>query len=310
MDLPPSSSFARASHDPKTQTRTLSIADAATARVIVRVRDTSQTVGDNVLGEVELSMAGLVAAEHGMAAALLPDNFDGFDCLPSERPSRRGANSSDPPQSEQKRGEVAERGQTSKRLRFGQHGEAERTDGGRQAPASTVQTDIVKPCGVEAWFPLFVPSQHGGSRERELAGEVRLSCRFLSTDFMLQRELTAGADEGDNGPVGALRYALERRPGRLFLTIRCCRALPKAMIGERAPLVEARLRQGGWKCSTRRQAGLNPTFNETMAVEVLWTPQDFSSPELILEVKDRALGGGLLGELMVKESTSQGFLTG
>ncbi|CAN0577961.1 unnamed protein product, partial [Ectocarpus sp. 12 AP-2014] len=82
----------------------------------------------------------------------------------------------------------------------------------------------------------------GGSREREVAGEVRLCCRFLSKDFMMQREITAGADEGDNGPVGALRYALERRPGRLFMTIRCCRALPKAMIGERAPLIEARLR--------------------------------------------------------------------
>ncbi|CAM9887167.1 unnamed protein product, partial [Hapterophycus canaliculatus] len=277
------------------QTLTLSIADAATARVIVRVRNAAQAVGDNVLGEVELSMAGLVAAEHGMAAAALPDTPGCFDLHPPERQSGCDVSTGDTSGAEKKNA-------AAKRFPYREHDDAEKSDGGRRGPAATTQPDRVKPCGVEAWFPLFVPSQHGGSRERELAGEVRLSCRFLSTDFMLQRELTAGADEGDNGPLGTLRYALERRPGRLFLTIRCCRALPKAMIGERAPLVEARLRHGGWKCSTRRQAGLNPTFDETMAVEVQWTPQDFSSPELILEVKDRALGGGLLAAVRVAVS--------
>lgn len=256
-------------------------------------------------------MAGLVAAEHGMAAAALPDKPDFFDRRPPERQSGgRGVTSSETPAAECRSAAGARGGDTPKQLRDEEHDDAERSDSSGRTPAATVLPDAVKPCGVEAWFPLFVPSQRGGSRERELAGEVRLSCRFLSTDFLLQRELTAGADEGDNGPVGTLRYALERRPGRLFLTIRCCRGLPKAMIGERAPLVEARLRHGGWKCSTRRQAGLDPIFNETMAVDVLWTPQDFSSPELILEVKDRALGGGLLGESRVKCPTSRGISAG
>ncbi|CAM9425194.1 unnamed protein product [Scytosiphon promiscuus] len=286
-------------HPVWSQTRTLSIADAATARVIVRVRNAAQAAGDNVLGEVELSMAGLVAAEHGMAAAVLPDESDAFDRYPSERVSDLSGNQSETSSAEWKGAGAAEKGENPRRLQHTELDGSEMHDSSRKAPNVTVQPDKVKPCGVEAWFPLFVPSQRGGSREREFAGEVRLSCRFLSTDFMLQRELTAGADEGDNGPVGVLRYALERRPGRLFLTIRCCRALPKAMIGERAPLVEARLRHGGWKGSTRRQAGLNPMFDETMAVEVQWTPQDFISPELILEVKDRALGGGLLAAVRV-----------
>lgn len=283
------------------QTRTLSIADAVTARVIVRVRNASQVVGDNVVGEVELSVAGIIAAEHGMAAAVIPKP----SCPEAE--SSSGANDESTSLAGQKHKGVArrvDRDTTRKKNRSatGKFADAELPDSSsktRGEPVVPAQPAKVKPCGVEAWFPLFVPGRQGGSREREQVGEVRLACRFLSTDFMLQRELSAGADEGDNGPIGALRYKLERRPGRLFATIRCCRALPKAMIGERAPLVEARLRHGGWKSSTKRQVGLNPTFNENMVVEVLWTPQDLKSPELILEVKDKALGGGLLATVRI-----------
>lgn len=268
-----------------------------TARVIVRVRNAGQLNGDNVLGEVELSMAGIIAAEHGMAAAALRETSGRLEHPPGE--SSFGQGTGRPPSAGEKRKGVAARGDkiaTRTKRRFDTEEPAE-----NELPESTrwLNPDNIEPRGVEAWFPLFVCGRQGGSRERELVGEVRLSFRFLSADFMQQRELTAGADEGDNGPVGALRYKLERRPGRLFFTIRCCRALPKAMIGERAPLIEARLRHGGWKCSTRRQVGLNPTFNENMAVEIMWTPQDLKSPELILEVKDKALGGGLLAAIRV-----------
>ncbi|CAM9397599.1 unnamed protein product, partial [Ectocarpus fasciculatus] len=273
------------------QTRTLSIADAATARVVVRVRNVNQVLEDNVLGEVELSLAGLIAAEYGVAAAALPGFSSRLEHPPGGSSSRVSPDK-----------DVASARQQLAGNSYGSdsegHVDTEPFPGHKREPSgqNPICRHKIKPCGVEAWFPLFVSGRQGGSREREVAGEVRLCCRFLSTDFMMQREVTAGADEGDNGPVGALRYALERRPGRLFMTIRCCRALPKAMIGERAPLIEARLRHGGWQCSTRRQTGLNPVFNENMAVDVLWTPQDFNSPEVILEVKDKALGGGLLGE--------------
>ncbi|CAN0202108.1 unnamed protein product, partial [Ectocarpus sp. 8 AP-2014] len=277
------------------QSLTLSIADAATARVVVRVRNVNQVLEDNVLGEVELSLAGLIAAEHGVAAAAALPGFSGrLERPPSGSSSRVSLDK-----------EVASARQELADNRYGSdsedHVDTERFPGRKREPSgkNPVSPHKTKPCGVEAWFPLFVAGRQGGSREREVAGEVRLCCRFLSTDFMMQREVTVGADEGDNGPVGALRYALERRPGRLFMTIKCCRALPKAMIGERAPLIEARLRHGGWQCSTRRQTGLNPVFNENMAVDVLWTPQDFKSPELILEVKDKALGGGLLAAVRV-----------
>ncbi|CAN0312812.1 unnamed protein product, partial [Ectocarpus sp. 6 AP-2014] len=276
------------------QSLTLSIADAATARVVVRVRNVNQVLEDNVLGEVELSLAGLIAAEHGVAAAAALPGFSGrLERPPSGSSSRVSLDK-----------EVASDRQELADNSYGfdseDHVDTERFPGRKREPPgkNPVSPHKIKPCGVETWFPLFVAGRQG-SREREVAGEVRLCCRFLSTDFMMQREVTAGADEGDNGPVGALRYALERRPGRLFMTIRCCRALPKAMIGERAPLIEARLRHGGWQCSTRRKTGLNPVFNENMAVDVLWTPQDFNSPEVVLEVKDKALGGGLLAAVRV-----------
>lgn len=253
-------------------------------------------MGDNVVGEVELSVAGIIAAEHGMAAAIIPDTS-----CPEVESSLSG--SSNPISlARQKHQGVATRGdiiaRKKSRSATGEYAEAELPDSNSSAElVVAAKPDKINPCGVEAWFPLFVPGRQGGGREREQVGEVRLACRFLSTDFMLQRELTAGADEGDNGPIGSLRYALERRPGRLLVTIRSCRALPKAMIGERVPVVEARLRHGGWKSSTKRQVGLNPIFNESMVVEVMWTPQDLKSPELILEVKDKALGGGLLATM-------------
>lgn len=275
------------------QTRTVSIADAVTARVIVRVRNTNQLKGDNVVGEVELSVAGMVAAEHGVAAAVIPRTS-----YPEVQTLSDGSPASSSLTGQKHNGAASgEARNTTRCTDTGKAADAELPQNSRAEPVVTAKRDKSKLCGVEAWFPLFVPGRQGGSRERERVGEVRLACRFLSTDFMLQRELTAGADDGDNGPIGVLRYKLEHRPGRLFVTIRCCRALPKAMIGERAPVVEARLRHGGWKSSTKRQVGLNPTFNESMVVEVLWTPQDLKSPELILEVKDKALGGGLLATL-------------
>lgn len=258
------------------------------------------------MGEVELSMAGIIAAEHGMAAAAIPQHQHQAPCPRRELPSLLGESSGRDPSAsarQKPKGMVARREDTNATRREGTE-ELTKNDlpglrSNRREPVVAVKPQVIHPCGVEAWFPLFVSARQGGSRERELVGEVRLGCRFLSTDFMLQRELTAGADEGDNGPIGALRYQLERRPGRLSLVVRCCQALPKAMIGERAPIVEARLRHGGWKCSTRRQVGLDPIFNETMAVEVMWTPQDLKSPELILEVKDKALGGGLIAAVRV-----------
>lgn len=278
----------------------MSIADAATARIVVRVLDASETCEDNVMGEVELSMSGIVAAEKSMAAAsaaaLATDNHcdigtsgAGFEAVHTERATTStgaGCGNDDPDQ----RQSVLGADTPSK---------GKRTGGSVRDSNAVVKPTCIKPCGLEAWFPLFVAGRHGGNRDREVAGEVRLSFRFLSTNFMLQRELTAGADEGDNGPIGVLRYALERRPGRLFVAVRCCQALRKAMIGDRAPLVEATLRPGGWECSTRRQAGLNPIFNENMATELLWTPQDFNTPELILEVKDKALGGGCMAVIRV-----------
>ena len=249
------------------------------------------------MGEVELSTAGIIAAEHGMAAAAISAQAS---FPPPEPSSGRGGG---PLAGKTPKGAVARRGggngNTPRRICTEEFSKTDLPEGNRREPVAAVKPQTVHPCGVEAWFPLYVSARQGGSRERELVGEVRLGCRFLSADFMLQRELTAGADEGDNGPIGALRYQLERRPGRLSLAIRCCRALPRAMIGERAPIVEARLRHGGWKCSTRRQVGLNPEFNEIMAVEVMWTPQDLKSPELILEVKDKALGGGLIAAVRV-----------
>lgn len=251
------------------------------------------------MGEVELSMAGIVAAEHGVAAAVTPRT----PC-PEVESSLGGSSGSTSFSGQKHKGAIRNTITCRSECRSITNGELSNMalpahSGGERTVAA--KPDKTKPCGVEAWFPLFAPGRHGGGREREQVGEVRLACRFLSTDFMLQRELTAGADEGDNGPIGdnALRYKLERRPGRLFVTIRCCRALPKAMIGERAPVVEARLRHGGWNSSTKRQVGLNPTFNESMVVEVMWTPQDLKSPELVLEVKDKALGGGLLATMRI-----------
>lgn len=251
------------------------------------------------MGEIELAVAGIVAAENGMAAAAAAT-------ADSRREHSHGAPVGGlksvsasvhdrPPVG----GGTWDSGQRPNKFEAGQTSEHERAEGTTKTWDVVAQRDGVKPCGVEAWFPLFVSGRGVGNREQEVAGEVRLSFRFLSTDFMLQRELTAGADEGDNGPVGVLRYALERQPGKLFFLVRCCRSLQKAMIGDRAPQVEASLRPGGWKCTTRRQAGLNPMFNENMAVELLWTPQDFNSPELILEVKDKALGGGRIAVVRV-----------
>lgn len=250
------------------------------------------------MGEVELSMAGIIAAEHGMAAAALRESPGCLEHPPHESSLVEGTGrAASARKKHYSYGVSGKEGKSNIRKQRFSIEEKEKT----KLPERTklLNPDNVKPRGVEAWFPVFVSSRQGGSREREFVGEVRLSFRFLSADFMQQRELTAGADEGDNGPVGALRYKLERRPGRLFMTIRCCRALPKAMIGERAPVVEARLRHGGWKCCTRRQVGLDPTFNESMSVEIMWTPQDLKSPELILEVKDKALGGGLMAAIRV-----------
>lgn len=250
------------------------------------------------MGEVELSVAGIIAAEHGVAAASLRDTSNRHLEHPQDESSsvESAGRAASPRQKHIGVPGRAEKIASKKKRRFSTNEVAD-----TELPESTrrLNPDNIKPRGVEAWFPVFVSSRQGGSRERELVGEVRLSFRFLSADFMQQRELTAGVDEGDNGPVGALRYKLERRPGRLFFTVRCGRTLPKAMIGERAPVVEARLRHGGWKCGTRRQIGLNPTFNENMAVEILWTPQDLHSPELILELIDKALGGGLMAAIRV-----------
>lgn len=249
------------------------------------------------MGEVELSMAGIIAAEHGMAAAALRETSSRLEQPPDKSSSDEGAGRA--ASAEQNHIGASGRGKKNDNRKKRRFSTEELADTELRKSSKRGNSENVKPRGVEAWFPVYVSGRQGGSRERERVGEVRLSFRFLSADFMQQRELTAGADEGDNGPVGALRYKLERRPGRLFFTIRCCRALPKAMIGERAPVVEARMRHGGWKCSTRRQVGLNPTFNENMAVEVLWTPQDLKSPELILELKDKALGGGLMAAIRV-----------
>lgn len=256
----------------------------------MRVLNASETVEDNVMGEVELSMSGIVAAEKGMAAAgAAARATDSHDAGVTERTTKTAKALNQTNHTDQRRGAL-EADTASK-------GDDTGDNGGESHAA--VKQGCLKPCGLEAWFPLFVAGRNGTNRDREVAGEVRLSFRFLSTNFMLQRELTAGADEGDNGPIGMLRYVLERRPGRLFVAVRCCQALQKAMIGERAPLIEARLRPGDWKCSTRRQAGVNPIFNENMAVELLWTPQDFNTPELLLEVKDKALGGGRMAVIRV-----------
>lgn len=265
---------------------------------MVRVLDANEVFGDNVIGEVELSVAGIVAAERGMAAAAAAVSTAEHSIRASTAGRENILHSG---KIEPGRTAVAARRQRDPigQDRHVASREPENAEGiGRLSHPGTTRYGV-QPCGVEAWFPIFVSSRGGGNRERQAVGEVRLSCRFLSTDFMLQRELTAGADEGDNGPIGMLRYALERQPGRLLVTVRCCRSLPKPMIGERSPLVEATLRPGGWKCGTRRQAGLDPAFNEDMVVELLWTPQDLISPELVFEVKDKALGGGRMAVVRV-----------
>lgn len=273
------------------KTRTLTVADATTARVIVRVLNMSGSNEDNTLGEVELSVAGIVAAEKAVAAAAA---------------SSTSAVANPQIQKEQYCDQnTAIEWATYKQEKIEQDESRKPWTGAgsrRNEPSNRVSemtSRDTKACGVQAWFPLYLPSKTGGNRDRELVGEVRLSFRFLSTAFMLQRQLTAGADEGDNGPIGHLRYVLERRPGRMLITVRCCRALQKAMIGDRAPLVEARLRPGEWTCSTRRQAGLDPVFNENMAAELLWIPPECPSPELLLEVKDKALGGGRMAVIRI-----------
>lgn len=283
------------------QTLTLSVTDAVTARMVVRIVNADGRSEKSVMGEVELSVVGMVAAEKAVATAAAAVAASRSIVHTARKHDSSDTRSSLP---ERRNQTVARSGNVTVRRR-----KMVETENDPQPVGATVGSEkfgttgsgfgIARLDGVEAWFPLFISSRGGGNREREPAGEVRLSFRFLSADFMLQRELTAGADAGDNGPIGSLRYALERRPGRLRITIRCCRALQKAMIGDRAPLVEARLRPGEWTCSTRRQAGLDPIFNENMIAEILWAPQDFSSPVLLLEVKDKALGGGKMAVVRV-----------
>lgn len=279
--------------------------DATTAHIIVQVLNTSEIDGEKTMGEVELSLAGILAAEIAVAEARAASNgviveseIQGEGkCDKDVSIGRSPAKNDASGRRDSKKSRLAKRSASSDQQRLNREPEFQPRQ--KSSRVKGIRPWDVKPRGIESWFPLYLPSKTGGNRERESAGEVRLSFRFLSTDFMLQRQLTAGADEGDNGPIGSLRYVLERRPGRMLINIRCCRALPKAMIGDRAPLVEARLVPGEWACSTRRQAGLDPTFNEIMTAELLWTPPEFQSPELLLEVKDKALGGGRMALIRV-----------
>ncbi|CAM9397033.1 unnamed protein product, partial [Sphacelaria rigidula] len=287
------------------QTRTATVTDATTAHIIVRVLNTSGIDGEKIMGEIELSLTGIWAAEKAVAEALAAStgvaveseiqsegNYD-QDMSIGRSPASNDVSGNRYPGKSRMTKSITSSNRQGLRM------EPKIQPRQRPSRANESRPWDVKPCGVESWFPLYLPSKTGGNRDRETAGEVRLSFRFLSTDFMLQRQLTAGADEGDNGPIGSLRYALERRPGRMLINIRCCRALPKAMIGDRAPLVEARLLPGEWTCSTRRQAGLDPIFNESMEAALLWTPPELHSPELLFEVKDKALGGGKMAIIRV-----------
>lgn len=273
------------------KTRTVTIADATTARVVVRVLNMSGNDEDNNMGEVELSMAGIVAAEKAFATAAA---FSTTTVAKMQMQTEGTNNQNIDIERAMHKLEKIEKDENRKLWILAQKTRSESSN-----RVSEMTSTNTKACGVQAWFPLYLPSKTGDNRDREHVGEVRLSFRFLSTSFMLQRQLTAGGDEGDNGPIGRLRYVLERRPGRMLITVRCCRALPKSMIGDRAPLVEARLHPGEWTCSTRRQAGLDPVFNENMVVEMLWTPSECPSPELVLEVKDKALGGGRMAVIRI-----------
>jgi hypothetical protein len=151
--------------------------------------------------------------------------------------------------------------------------------------------------GLETWIPLY---HHGKSPRPEPAGEVRLAFRFVPEDFLLQRELMAGLDEGASGPQGPYRYRLERRPGRLYCTVHRAARLPKPLFGERRCEAEcAVVPSSNWGKgkSTRPVTGLDPCWEETVAGDIFWTPQDSSSPVLNVHISDTGFGGGRLARL-------------
>ncbi|CAM9357328.1 unnamed protein product, partial [Choristocarpus tenellus] len=272
------------------KTCTVPVHDAATARVYVSVLDSSESTptAERLLGEIELPVAGILAAEKGVAIAKSAMNRG-----KKEEPHAKieVVDSED----EQVTPEIDRCGVHNPYRGRGNNGRVESSVG----EGTKETSEIVKSCGVEAWFPLFLQGQGGGDRDWERVGEVRLGCRFLSRGLMLQQELTAGADEGDNGPGEPYRYKMEHCPGRLFIRLGRCESLPKAMIGERSPQVEAYIRPGWWSSRTQRKVGLNPVFDDQMVAELLWTPQDLNSPELVLEVVDKSLGGGRMAQVWI-----------
>jgi Ca2+-binding EF-hand superfamily protein len=213
-------------HPSWNQLHTLAIDDATSTRLLVRVLDDNSgtPMGDKLIGELQLSTAGLLNALQTAAA------------------------------------ERQENGNDSNKMQM------------------------------EGWFPIRKDHLSTG-------GEVRLCLEWLPRDFLLARSLVTGDELGESGPMGPYRYKLERKPGRLLVTVHRVVGLSKPILGQRSSVVEAVLKMPGsvgTKTRTQQQIGLNPDFEEQLAVDLLWTPQHTSCPEFALHVIDPGMGGGVL----------------
>jgi C2 domain len=252
------------------QSRQIPVADACTATVLLSVIDDNDgtPLQDKVIGQIEVSVAGVLAA---MAAVARSSNDNKNSTTGAAAPS--GSSAAVVPKSDVK---------------------------GRGNDA------------VELWLPLLrFPTTAAASKRSTTttnsttntavgvpAGELRCSFRFLPRDFLLQRELVLGTDDGDNGPLGQYRYHLERKPGQLLITLHKAVGLQPARIGERSPCIEATVSGTGassdWHAKTKRQSGVNPVFDEQLVANILWTPQDAVAPQLTLDIVDKSFGGGRL----------------
>jgi C2 domain len=254
------------------QSRQIPVADACTATVLLSVIDDNDgtPLQDKVIGQIEVSAAGVLAAMAAVARS--NDKASNSTATTAGAATSTGTATAVVPKSDVK---------------------------GRGNDA------------VELWLPLLrfptatTTATKKGTNATEAigipAGELRCSFRFLPRDFLLQRELVLGTDDGENGPLGQYRYHLERKPGQLLITLHKAVGLQPARIGDRNPCIEATVSGTGassdWHAKTKRQSGVNPVFDEQLVADILWTPQDTVAPQLTLGIVDKSFGGGRLSRI-------------
>ncbi|CAM9463289.1 unnamed protein product, partial [Phaeothamnion confervicola] len=200
------------------QSRVLPVSDALTARLRVAVVEPGGggvlavfgAGGARVVGEVELPMAGLLAAAEAIdAAADANKAASAAAAVAAAAAATTAAAAGQQAATSAGAGEAAAVALAGR----GAAAAAKATAGAPGAGGWRKSKNDGIGTGAEAWFPLFVSSpsdaKHGGGGgdavHRERVGEVRLGIRFLAADFMLQRELFRSADDGDRGPMGPYR---------------------------------------------------------------------------------------------------------